>query len=67
MVIQGDKNSLNLFRWSPQKLNFRALLRELIFMNYLGPLATDFIYDFRTEDLHKIIPHSSLKHVLISG
>ena len=36
-------------------------------MDHLGPLATDLIYDFKTEGLHKIIPHSSLKHVLISG
>ena len=35
-------------------------------MDHLGPLATDLIYDFKTEGLHKIIPHSSLKHVLIS-
>ena len=32
-VTKGDKNCLNLFLWSPQKHNFEAILRELIFMD----------------------------------
>ena len=44
--------------WPPQEHNFRALLKELILMGYLGPLATGFIYDLKTEGLHKIVPHS---------
>ena len=44
--------------WPPQKHNFRALLRELILMDYLGPLAAGFIYGFKIEGLHEIRPHS---------
>ena len=50
-----------------QKQNFGALLRGLIFMDYVDALGTGFLYDFKKEGFHKMVPHShrTVKELLI--
>ena len=55
--------------WPPQKQNFKVILMELIFMDYLGPLATGFFYEFKkshTCEEGRGHPRISVWHLLMN-